>query len=111
MLTKQSPNVNVFMAYSLLAALTVASPIDCFAGAVRADDLRTPSTVTCIYLPERLSYYGVPREGARNEAHFEKGPYISEKEDDKGTYYRAPPAAHSFRSSWSKDVKPFLDVQ
>jgi hypothetical protein len=55
-------------------------------------ELATPTQVTCMFLKEPISHYG--KYGLLNvpwETRLERGPYASEREDDKGTYYRAPP--------------------
>jgi len=55
-------------------------------------DLATPTQVTCMFLKDPILHYG--KYGILNvtwETRLERGPYVSEREDDKGTYYRAPP--------------------
>ena len=59
---------------------------------LKAEDLRRPATLTCIYLPAPMSFRA--ERGLMKvtwEWRLEKGPYISEREDDQGTFYRAPP--------------------
>lgn len=55
------------------------------------DQLATPSTITCIQLSDAL----MAKDEAgllkiMTETRLERGPYVSEKEDAQGTYYRAP---------------------
>jgi len=56
------------------------------------DDLAKPVQVSCVYLREPISQIG--KYGLLNfawETRLERGPYIAERQDDSGTYYRAPP--------------------
>lgn len=58
----------------------------------RPDELNVPAQVSCIYLPAALS--GIDVKGlfkVETETRLERGPYISEREDAEGTYFRAPP--------------------
>jgi hypothetical protein len=58
---------------------------------VPPDQLATPSTISCIQLPEALmatDLAGILK--LVTETRLERGPYVSEKEDAQGTYYRAP---------------------
>lgn len=58
---------------------------------VAPDQLATPSSLTCIQLPEALT--ATDEAGLLKlvtETRLERGPYVSEKEDAQGTYYRAP---------------------
>jgi hypothetical protein len=55
-------------------------------------ELQVPAEVTCIHLPAALS--GIETKGlfkVESETRLERGPYISEREDAEGTYFRAPP--------------------
>lgn len=73
---------------------------------LQPDDLELPSRVTCIDLQEPLVYQD--DFGPFNvvlEHRFERGPYIAERIDDEGTYYRGPPGAYvrmspSMKSQW-----------
>jgi hypothetical protein len=59
---------------------------------VSTEDLRRPATLTCIYVPSQMSFKA--ERGLMKvvwEWKLEKGPYVSEWEDDQGTFYRAPP--------------------
>lgn len=59
-------------------------------------DLGTPQKITCVDLKAPLSfsgYYGIVH--TKWTTRLEKGPYVSEKFDGKGTYYRAPPGGLS----------------
>lgn len=54
--------------------------------------LARPSQISCVYLGESLSLVGTHGLGEFAwETRIERGPYVSEREDQKGTYYRAPP--------------------
>ena len=60
------------------------------------EDLAAPRTITCVNL-ENPTSYAVER-GLLNivwETTLARGPYISEKDDGIGTYYRGPPGAVS----------------
>lgn len=76
-------------------ALLIAILCGC-AVPIKPDDLQTPKNVTCVQLIEPLSFTGhyglfdVPWT-----TRLAKGPYLSEKVDNKGTYYRAPPGGVS----------------
>lgn len=57
-----------------------------------AGELQAPAQVSCIHLPAALS--GIETKGlfkVETETRLERGPYISEGEDEEGTYFRAPP--------------------
>jgi len=70
------------------------------AAPIKPDDLQTPRELTCTYMKEPLSFTGhyglldVPWT-----TRLERGPYWSEKVDDKGTYYRAPPGGVSITTT------------
>jgi hypothetical protein len=58
---------------------------------IAPDQLATPANITCIQLPEAMT--AVDEAGILKivtETRLERGPYVSEKEDADGTYYRAP---------------------
>lgn len=76
---------------SALACLTLLSGCG-----TPPQELAMPVEMTCIYLKEPMSQIGKygPLSVAA-EIRLERGPYLSEKEDDKGTYYRAPPGGVS----------------
>lgn len=55
------------------------------------EDLAMPMQMSCVYLSEPMSQTG--EYGLANitwETRLEKGPYVSERQDENGTYYRAP---------------------
>jgi hypothetical protein len=61
-------------------------------GGANSAELQVPSQVSCIHLPAALS--GIETKGlfkVETETRLERGPYISEREDAEGTYFRAPP--------------------
>lgn len=65
--------------------------------ATNPENLRMPEQVTCINLKEALSTTG--RYGLFNDewtTRLERGPYWSEKIDEKGTFFRAPPGGVSY---------------
>lgn len=66
------------------------------ASTYKPEDLRVPTSITCIYLPTPMSFY--EKRGASSEpweTRLERGPYVAEREDDEGTFYRAPPGGFS----------------
>lgn len=63
---------------------------------IKPTDLRVPAQVSCIYLPTELEATDV--RGLLKyvwKTHLARGPYIAERESEKGTYYRAPPGGIS----------------
>lgn len=82
----------------LLASVAVVlSATICVVGcATNPADLATPQKITCVELEAPLSFtasYGmIP---VKYTTRLEKGAYVSEKLDDGGTYYRAPPGGLS----------------
>lgn len=59
---------------------------------VNPDELRVPAMLTCIDLPAPMSFRA--ERGLMKvtwEWRLERGPYVSEREDAEGTFYRAPP--------------------
>lgn len=79
-------------------ALLIATHSGC-AVPIKPDDLQTPKNITCVQLTEPLSFTGhyglfdVPWT-----TRLAKGPYLSEKVDTKGTYYRGPQGGLSIGS-------------
>lgn len=77
----------------LLSALFIVSGC-----ATNPKHLQEPTQLTCIEFKEPLSFTG--HYGLFNvpwTTRLEKGPYWSEKVDEKGTFYRAPPGGLSIR--------------
>jgi hypothetical protein len=76
-------------------AIFGAAAVAAGCGAVEPTNLPAPPTPTCILVKEPLVYktvlglFHVPWQ-----TRLERGPYISEKEDAKGTYYRGPSGAY-----------------
>lgn len=73
--------------------LLAAAPLS-HASAVRANKLPLPKTMTCLALKQPISYTmttGMFHLGW--EIELGRGAYVSELEDGRGTYYRAPPGA------------------
>ncbi len=67
-------------------------------------NLHTPTTVTCIDLPTAVS--SIQNGGLLNvefELRLERGPYISVKEDQEGTYYEGSPGTVSHARVDGKD--------
>jgi hypothetical protein len=71
---------------------------------IKPDDLAVPKQITCVHLKQPLSASGT--YGLNNTwiTRLERGPYWSEREDEKGTYYRAPPGGLSIRGPDGKAV-------
>jgi hypothetical protein len=91
----------------LLSALTM---VGC-ASSVRPDKLSAPQNVTCVEVKEPLSF--TAKRGLlhiEQETRLERGAYVSEKEDAKGTYYRAPPGGISVGRLDRKDGVPGTGV-
>lgn len=62
----------------------------------KPEELRVPDSMTCIYLQTPMSFF--VNRGLFNlvmETRLERGPYIAEREDAEGTFYRAPPGGFS----------------
>jgi hypothetical protein len=67
--------------------------------ATNPEMLQTPAELTCIYLNEPLAttgHYGMLK--VEWTTRLERGPYWSEKVDEKGTFFRGPPGGVSIRS-------------
>jgi hypothetical protein len=78
----------------LICLVTLASGC-----ATNPEKLQTPSELTCIYLKEPLATTG--HYGLLNvewTTRLERGPYWSEKMDEKGTFFRGPAGGVSIRS-------------
>ena len=74
-----------------VVVLLFVSVISGCATPIKPDALATPREITCLALAEPLSVTG--QYGMFNvewTTKLEKGVYLSERVDDKGTYYRAP---------------------
>lgn len=84
---------------AILLALLIGSLVGgCSLSPKRPEDLPAPAQITCVTLPTRMIFSTARdhvSDGVHYEVRLEKGPYISEKEDERGTYYRAPPGALS----------------
>ena len=77
----------VFQATAIVAATLLSG----CAVPVKPDNLKTPESVTCIYLERPISYTG--QYGWLNmvwTTRLERGAYVSERVDENGIYYRAP---------------------
>jgi hypothetical protein len=71
---------------------------------VKPDKLSAPQVVTCLDVKEPMSF--TTTHGLFNfpwETRLDRGVYISEKEDAKGTYYRAPPGGITVGRTDRKD--------
>ena len=78
------------------------------AGSLKPKDLPAPTELTCINVQEPLSFtdhVGWFKEVAIMR--FERGPYVSEKSDGKGTFYRAPPGGITIAPKPPRTGKPF----
>lgn len=97
------------MKKNTLAYLNVAATA-CFCALVTGcatdpSQLRTPPELTCIDIKEPLAFTG--HYGLFNmewTTRLERGPYWSEKMDDKGIFFRAPPGGVSTRNA---EGRPF----
>lgn len=66
------------------------------ASTYKPEDLHRPTTITCIYLPTPMSFF--TSRGLMFpvvETRLERGPYIAERGDTEGTFYRGPPGGFS----------------
>lgn len=68
------------------------------AAPIKPEDLAVPKQVTCIDLKQPIVASGVYGIGYTWITRLERGPYWSEREDENGTYYRAPPGGYSVKS-------------
>ena len=67
--------------------------------ATNPEKLQTPAELACVYLKEPLATTG--HYGLLNvewTTRLERGPYWSEKSDEKGTFFRGPPGGVAIRS-------------
>ena len=74
------------------AALATLLGIGATPAVAKSAQLQAPSEVRCLYLPAALS--GIETKGlmkVETQTRLERGPYVSEREDAEGTYFRAPP--------------------
>ena len=74
------------------AALALLLSINGTPAIANPAELQVPSKISCLHLPAALS--GTETKGlfkVETETRLERGPYISEREDAEGTYFRAPP--------------------
>jgi len=75
---------------------------------IAPDQLATPANIPCIQLPEAMT--AVDEAGILKlvtETRLERGPYISEKEDAEGTYYRGPQGGISMFQPGNPGAKRF----
>lgn len=69
------------------------------------ENLRAPSELTCIFLKEPLAptgLYGLLK--VEWTTRLERGPYWSERVDEKGTFFRGPPGGVSIRRPGSQPM-------
>lgn len=74
----------------VIVVLPIAAISGC-ATAIKPDALEVPREITCLELPEPMSftgYYGMLKMDWSTK--LDQGAYVSERVDGKGTYYRAP---------------------
>jgi len=79
----------------------------CAENLVAPDKLAAPAAPTCIQLPEEViatDHLGLMK--TLMQTHLERGPYVSEKEDALGTYYRGPKGAVSMHYPDNPGSKP-----
>jgi hypothetical protein len=88
----------------LLAWLLPILVLSGCAPGVKPDKLSAPQVVTCLDVKQPLSF--TTTHGLFNfpwETRLDRGVYISEKEDARGTYYRAPPGGITVGRTDRKD--------
>ena len=85
------------------------SLLGCSTAAIKPTELRNPNQISCIYVSEPLTYK--EKKGLLNiewQYRLERGPYIAEKENEEGTYFRAPPGGvHVFRTDMQHKPSSF----
>lgn len=94
---------------SALILLLVSFLVACSSTAIKPDSLNPPNEPSCILLTEAISYSEV--KGYMDiqwEYKLERGPYIAEKEDKEGVYFRAPPGGVFLGRPDKKDEPPSL---
>jgi len=70
-------------------------------GLIKPESLKVPEPITCISLPEKISFSsfrGLLK--VKWDTSLNAGLYVSEREDDDGTYFRGPQGTFS---NWSAD--------
>lgn len=80
--------------------------VGCSSTLIKPEQLQTPKKITCIFLLEPISYNEKVTKlfaSADWVYRFERGPYVSEKVDMEGTYFRGPPGAISISRPEMKD--------
>ncbi|MDB5815977.1 MAG: hypothetical protein JWM03_890 [Rhodocyclales bacterium] len=98
--------------YAAWRAVLLLSLLSGCATTHKPEELRVPEPMTCIYLQTPMSFF--VNRGLFNvvmETRLERGPYIAEREDTEGTFYRAPPGGFSGwpYSIQSADIKSARD--
>lgn len=90
-----------------MACLLAAFVPVAHASAVRADKLPSPKSMACLQLKQSISY-SMTRGLLRIPFDIElgQGAYVSEHEDAKGVYFRAPPGSITERRSDVKKESP-----
>jgi hypothetical protein len=89
---------NMQMKWTISAAclLAAAAPM-AHASAIRAKKLPIPKTVTCLQVKQPFTY--TTSSGlfhVHQQVELGRGPYVSEREDASGVYYRAPTNAITY---------------
>lgn len=87
-------------AISALVLATTFTITGCSSQMVKPESLRTPDPVTCFKISEQISFTPT---GYKWDTRLAVGLYISEREDDGGTYYRGPAGAVTERSHESPE--------
>src|SRR6185312_570265 len=83
---------NTIRAVSALLVLSAGAMLGGCAPTIRPSKLLLPKEVTCIDIPPRLEAHEI--RGLLKfhwTTRIQPGPYVAEREDANGTYYRAPP--------------------
>lgn len=84
----------------LKISIVTVTTIFFFGCATNPEKLQTPLEPTCVYIKEPLEttgYYGLLK--VEWTTRLERGPYWSEKMDDKGIFFRGPPGSVLIRNS------------
>ncbi len=101
------------MKYKNFILLITLPLMGCGTTAIKPAELRDPNQISCIYFSEPVSYK--EKRGLLSiewQYRLERGPYIAEKEDDEGTYFRAPPGGvHVFRTDMQDKPSSFVTNQ
>lgn len=95
------------LAVIILLSAVLAS--GCATTPMKPDYSAVPTQVACVYLQQPLSASGIYGLGSYTWiTRLERGPYWSEREDENGTYYRAPPGGYSLKGPEGNAAPGFM---